>query len=72
MGCALLYSVPHLWRFYHVSLYPRILPWVLPVVQVSRRGGGGGGPQPLPDGTLKLSDRACVARKRKKRKKENT
>ena len=33
VGCALLYSLPLLWPFYNLQLYPRVLPWILPAVQ---------------------------------------
>ena len=33
VGCALLYSLPSLWTFYNLNLYPRVLPWILPAVQ---------------------------------------
>ena len=33
VGCALLYSLPTLWTFYNLQLYPRVLPWILPAVQ---------------------------------------
>ncbi len=35
VGCALLYALPVLWPFYSRSLYPRVLPWILPPVQVA-------------------------------------
>lgn len=34
-GCALLYALPHLWPKYKTHLYPRLLPWLLPVVQTA-------------------------------------
>jgi uncharacterized membrane protein YhaH (DUF805 family) len=35
VGCALLYSFPALWSFYSRYLYPRVLPWILPAVQIA-------------------------------------
>ncbi len=35
IGCALLYAMPTLWPFFKSSLYPRILPSLLPVVQIA-------------------------------------
>ena len=37
VGCALLYSLPSLWTFYNLHLYPRVLPWILPAVQARRK-----------------------------------
>jgi len=34
-GCAMLYAIPNLWRAYRLSLYPRMLPWLLPLVQIA-------------------------------------
>ena len=34
VGCVLLYSFPVLWPEYKRTLYPRMLPGLLPVVQV--------------------------------------
>ena len=35
VGCALLYSLPVLWPFFKSNLYPRMLPGLLPVVQIA-------------------------------------
>ena len=44
IGCALLYSMANLWTFYRLYLYPRILPWILPVVQETEMSLGFVGP----------------------------
>ena len=35
VGCALLYGLPDLWFGYSLRVYPVILPYLLPVVQVN-------------------------------------
>jgi hypothetical protein len=35
VGCALLYALPDLWYHYSLRVYPIILPYLVPVVQIS-------------------------------------
>ncbi|CAB4054099.1 unnamed protein product [Lepeophtheirus salmonis] len=35
IGCSFLYCLPNLWSYYTYSIYPIILPWLLPIVQIA-------------------------------------
>lgn len=35
LGCSLLYSAPALWPWFDRHVFPRVLPWTLPLVQIA-------------------------------------
>ena len=36
LGCSFLYALPGLsWKYFEVELYPRLLPYILPLTQIS-------------------------------------
>ena len=35
IGCTTLYALPNEWRFFQWQIYPFLLPWLLPIVQIA-------------------------------------
>ena len=34
-GCSALYGLPNEWSYFHWDIYPFLLPWLLPIVQIA-------------------------------------
>ena len=35
LGCTMLYAVPNEWKYFQWKVYPFLLPWLLPIVQIA-------------------------------------
>jgi hypothetical protein len=35
LGCSALYALPNEWNYFQWDIYPYILPWLLPIVQIA-------------------------------------